>query len=268
MPSREADRAELVRALGYLMEAPTPARDSLWTMFGVEDPPSPADHTELFAMQLVPYASVYMGEEGMIGGDAHERVAGFWRAVGRFPPPEPDHLGHLLGLLAELLDPETGSAGAVMHEHAAQALVDEHLAPWLGPFLLRIGDIGSAAYGVWSELLGDVIDSIAGPPPARFDGSSPGVEASDDLVRFLLAPARSGLIVTRSDLARCARELGLSLRMGERAYALEALLAQDRSAVFAWMADFAKSWCDRLEKFSAWGWPHRAAEMQATLQAG
>jgi sulfite exporter TauE/SafE len=36
----------------------------------------------------------------MLGGAARERVAGFWRAVGLVPPPEPDHLAALLGLAA------------------------------------------------------------------------------------------------------------------------------------------------------------------------
>jgi hypothetical protein len=57
-----------------------------------------------------------------------------------------------------------------------------------------------------------------------------------DFVAQLLAPARSGVLLTRSDLARCARELGLGLRLGERRFALRALLEQDAPATLGWLA--------------------------------
>ena len=36
----------------------------------------------------------------MLGGEARDRIAGFWRALGLVPPPEPDHLAVMLGLYA------------------------------------------------------------------------------------------------------------------------------------------------------------------------
>ena len=53
---------------------------------------------------------VYLGAEGMLGGAARDRVAGFWRALGLVPPAEPDHLAALLGLAAALADASATSA--------------------------------------------------------------------------------------------------------------------------------------------------------------
>ena len=49
-----------------------------------------------------PYASVYLGPDGALGGEGADRAAGFWRASGLTPPAEPDHLTALLALYASL----------------------------------------------------------------------------------------------------------------------------------------------------------------------
>ena len=61
------------------------------------------------------------------------------------------------------------------------------------------------------------------------------VESADGLMAALLAPVRSGMIVTRWDVARAARELGLGLRAGERRFVIKALLDQDSAAVLDWL---------------------------------
>ena len=98
---------EVFRALAALCEPPGPQTGTLAAALGLDGPvPDEAGHTELFLFQLYPYASVYLGPEGQLGGPARDRVAGFWRAVGLTPPAEPDHLAALLGLLAALADAE------------------------------------------------------------------------------------------------------------------------------------------------------------------
>ena len=51
--------------------------------------PTPASYTDVFVLNCPPYASTYLGPEGGIGGDAADRVAGFWRAIAVSPPAEP-----------------------------------------------------------------------------------------------------------------------------------------------------------------------------------
>ncbi|HZD71419.1 MAG TPA: hypothetical protein VFA45_21680, partial [Actinomycetes bacterium] len=78
----------------------------------------------------------------------------------------------------------------------------------------------------------------------------PGQDAGP-LVAALLAPVRSGLVLTRRDLARAAASLGLGLRMGERAFALRAMLGQDPRATLAWLAEEAASWSARHRRDQA-----------------
>ena len=72
---------DLVRSLAVLVEPPVPAHAPLWDALGVAAP-NPADHADLFALQLFPYASVHLGAAGRIGGESRDRIAGFFRAVG------------------------------------------------------------------------------------------------------------------------------------------------------------------------------------------
>lgn len=254
---------ELLRALAAYCEAPTAA-----VAAALELPPlTAAEHTELFGLQLYPYASVYTGAEGMLGGDARDRVAGFWRALGATPPAEPDHLAALLGLHAAL----AGEAGE-RARHARHALLWEHLLSWLPPWLARLGELAPPSCAAWASLLGDVLlaDAVElGPPvrtPLHLRLATPpgGVEA-------LLAPVRSGVILTRTDLGRAARELGLGLRQGERRFILEALVAQEPAAVLDWLAqEAARQAASNRAAPAPWRpaterWMSRAESTAATL---
>jgi hypothetical protein len=209
------------------------------------------DHTELFVHQLPPYASIYLDPQGKIGGDARDRVAGFWRAVGLTPPAEPDHLASLLGLWAGLLERmgEEDKAGQALVAHAAGVLVWEHLASWLTPYLAAFAELAPPPFDRWAQLLAEVVLDALPPEPEYLphtldeDPSPP----DEDLTAFLLAPIRSGLVIARTDLARAARELGLGIRLGERAFALRSLLDQDAPAVLAWLGKEAKCQATRLE---------------------
>jgi hypothetical protein len=55
----------------------------------------------------------------------------------------------------------------------------------------------------------------------------------------LLAPVRSGVIVTRRDLRRGAASLGLGARVGERAFVLRSMFEQDPDRTVRWLADEA-----------------------------
>jgi hypothetical protein len=56
------------------------------------------------------------------------------------------------------------------------------------------------------------------------------------------------MILVRSDLTRAARQLELGLRVGERKYVLESLLAQDARGVLGWLAREAREWGERHRK--------------------
>ena len=244
---------ELLRALAALSEPPGAGHARIAAALDLPAP-SAADHTDLFGLQLVPYASVHLGAEGMIGGEARDRIAGFWRALGLVPPAEPDHLAALLGLYAALADDEraqSAGARAALRRQARAALLHEHLLSWLDPWLAKLAGIAPPAYAAWGELLADALRAEAAalldggePLPAHLRAAPPlappertGGQAFLDA---LLAPARSGLVLVRDDLARAARELGLGARIAERRYVLRHLLAQDPARTLGWLQDEAE----------------------------
>jgi TorA maturation chaperone TorD len=243
---------ELLRALATLSESPGPEQARVAAALELPAPTA-AEHTDLFDLQLVPYASVYLGAEGMIGGEARDRIAGFWRALGLAPPAEPDHLAALLGLYAALGDDERAQdrPRAALRRQARAALLHEHLLSWLDPWLAKLADIAPPAYAAWGELLAA---ALRGEARALLDGDEPPLPAhlraapaleppertgGPAFLDALLSPARSGLVLVRDDLARAAGELGLGARVAERRYVLRHLLAQEPAETLRWLRDEA-----------------------------
>lgn len=268
-------RADLCRSLAVVADAPGPAAARHAEVLGLGRAPTAAEHTKLFTLELHPYASVHLGPEGQLGGVARDRVAGFFRALGAVPPPEPDHLVVLLHAYADLADlderadasapaaaslggaaaseavgtPAAGASPPTRARHARTVLLHEHLASWVPRFAGRAAELAPAPLRAWARLLANVLDAEAerlGDPPmlSAHLREAPALEEAVDegraaFVAALLAPVRSGFVLARTDLARAARDLGLGLRIGERGYALDALVDQDPRGTLSWMADEA-----------------------------
>ncbi|HET9001802.1 MAG TPA: molecular chaperone TorD family protein [bacterium] len=278
--------SELVRALAVLAEPPGSEQARLGRLLGLDGIPDPAEYTEVFALQLYPYASVYLGAEGMLGGDARDRVAGFWRALHRAPPAEPDHLTALLGLYAALGEHARGEPDPprrLMGRLSREAFLWEHLASWLFPYLDKLRDVAPPFYRSWGALLAETLTAEiegAGPPGAlplhlRLAPPlpDPRVDGAEAFTSGLLSPVRSGMVLTRADLARAAHSLELGLRMGERRFILAALLSQDPGGTLGWLAGEALAWVSRHEAHQtvtghvALFWAGRAAATAALLDA-
>ena len=247
--SATTSRWEVFRAVGALAEHPS--RQVAWAL-GIDDDLDPADHTEVFAFHALPYASAYLGGDGMLGGEAAARVAGFWRAVGYTDPQPPDHLAALLGLyagLGESHDVASEPARRKMLDQARQALLWEHLLPWVGVFADVVRMSGVRPWEVWADLIGEVMeeetariatdDGLAVP---RHLAEAPPPIDEDHEIAHLLAPVRSGIVLTRRDLSQAGRAMGLGIRMTGRLPTLEALLGQEPRAISSWLADHARQW--------------------------
>jgi TorA maturation chaperone TorD len=242
-------RAELARLLGTAAAAPGTLTAEHVRLLGLGRAPTAAEHTELFALQVYPYASVHLGPQGKLGGVARDRVAGFLRALQVVPPPEPDHLAVLLDAHAQLIDLDEDGAGPRVRR-ARTVLLHEHLASWAPRLTHRVAELGAEPFRRWAALLDDLVDAeldLLGPPPGppahlreAPDLTGAAGDGAEALVDALLAPVRSGLVLARADLRRAADELGLGLRIGERAYTLTALLQQDAHATLRWIADEAR----------------------------
>jgi len=247
--------AELFRAVALLAEPPSSSHGSVARALELPGEPDDVAYTEVFLFQLYPYASAYLGAEGMLGGEARDRVAGFFRALGLVPPAEPDHLSVLLALYANLSEREAAARDSRSSQalgSARSALLWEHLLSWLPPYLDKLIEIAPPFYRSVGELLREALRAEARALPPRSvlplalreapPLADPRQEGSEAFLASLLAPVRSGLILTRSDLVRAAADLGLGLRAGERRYALKALLGQDAGLVLGWLAERAREW--------------------------
>jgi hypothetical protein len=246
-------QVEVLRALAVLSESPDPAHARVGEALELGRPPPVAEHTEVFGMLVVPYAAVYLGAEGMLGGEAADRVAGFWRAVGHVPPAEPDHLAALLGLyvaLAEAEESEPDPARRALRRRARSALLWEHVLTWVPVYARAVAGAGSPYYAGWAALLTQALAGEAAavdPPgtPAQHLRDAPGLPegaGAKAWAQALLSPVSSGLVLTRRDLAVAAREQGLGLRVGERAFVVRSMLEQDAAATFGWLAGEADRW--------------------------
>jgi TorA maturation chaperone TorD len=246
---------EMFRALGALCEPPDPAHARLAAALRLPAPPNAAAFTEVFVFHLVPYAAPYLSPDGMLGGDTADRVAGFWRALGITPPAEPDHLATLLGLYAALSEQEQATREAARRcalRDARRALLWEHLLTWVPPYTQAISALSSRFHGAWARLLRKALldearwlDAPPTPPlHLREVADLPGI-GSGAFVRAVLAPARSGLVLTRHDLAGAAAAMGMGTRIGGRALILRALISQDQAATYRWLARQAAGWAIR-----------------------
>lgn len=278
---------ELLRALATFAEPPGAETSHLADMLELGGQPSRADYTDLFLLQLPPYASVYVGAEGALGGEARERVAAFWRVLGQTPPPEPDHLALLLALYAWLVEREEEEAQGSCQREARSYLritfLWEHLLSWLPAYLAKLQTIATPAYGVWGKLLSRVLREEAqrgGIAPMlspylreTHPLAHPGTGSLRPLVKGLLTPIQSGIILTRADLVRAGRQLGLGLRVSERHMILITLLQQDGANSLNWLAEEAFAW---RSYHAAWRavsgelavfWEERAGETARLLAA-
>ena len=245
---------DVFRALGALCEPPDPAHAGLAAALGLPAPPDAAAFTDVFVFQLVPYAAPYLSPDGMLGGEAADRVAGFWRALQLTPPAEPDHLAALLGLYAALGERESAEirpdrAGA--WRQARRALLWEHLLTWVPAYAHAMIALSAGFHSAWARLLREALLAEAGvlappqPPPLHLRDVPELPGAGPELVRALLAPARSGLLITRSDLMSAAGASGLGARAGGREFILRTLLDSDPPAISGWLAGHAARWAER-----------------------
>jgi TorA maturation chaperone TorD len=253
---------ELFRALAVLAEPPTEETARVAEALEMGSAPTADEHTELFIFQLYPYASVYLGAEGMMGGEARDRIAGFWRALGGMPPAEADHVSVMLALYARLVELEAEESQAPLRgagwRGARKAFLWEHLLSWLPVYLSKLSEIAPPFYAKWGELLLEALLAEASAlgtqetlplnlreELALFDPRLSVEDAGGEFRQSILTPARFGGILTRADFVRAARKLRIGMRMGERKFILTALFAQDTPGVFDWLIKEAALWQKR-----------------------
>jgi TorA maturation chaperone TorD len=248
---------DLMKALGELAEAPGPEQIRTARLLGLPGEPARAEYTDLFVVQLYPYASVYLSDVGQLGGEVQDHIGGFWRILKQPVPRDPDHVATLFSTYAQLTQRVQNGAEPYLQELARQmrhAFLWEHIISWILPFTARVRELGSATYRGWATLVLDALEAEAvqaGQPALlplhlRKAPPLPAVPHLSELVETLFTPARSGVILTRADITRCARDLGIQTRVAERRYTLTTLFTQEPARVRQWLASEARRQADQI----------------------
>lgn len=278
-------RWELLRALGAALLTPPAQAGAVWEALEI-DTPTGADYTEVVVLGAPPHEAIHLGPEGQLGGEGLDRVAGFWRALGRRPPEDADHLGALLLLYAGLGAAEAAAAAAGDEgvagglRRSREALLHEHLWSWAPAYLVAVGRLDVPALAEWAGLALSVLRvelADAGPAtrlPLALREAPEGVTVGgslDGALDALLAPIRSGLVITHRDLQEGAHRAGVGYRRGERRFALKAMLQQDSDATLVWLIEHTGLWRQLREDLgddatNQW-WLDRVGTTCAALQA-
>lgn len=277
-------RWELLRALAAVVDTSPRRNGAVVQALGLPAL-DPAEHTRAFVLSCPPYASLYLGPEGKLGGVGADRVAGFWRTLGLTPPSEPDHLAALLVLYAELAGAAQEAGGERAREaltRARAALFGEHLWSWAPAYLTAVADLDGGAVPRWAELTRRALRREAreiGPSPVlplalrEAPGPLGATLSPGEILDTVLAPVRGGLLLTHRTLSGLARQAGMGYRAGERRFALGALLEQDPRATLTGLAAEARAWVDRhraafdLDPATAGWWASRAEHTAGVLAA-
>jgi hypothetical protein len=272
---------ELFRSLGAAILTPPPGNSAVCAALDLPIPTG-AEHTDAFVLSAPPHAAIHLGPEGKLGGEGLDRIAGFWRVLGLKPREDADHLGALLMLYAELGEAEekaTGDTRGQLHR-ARAALFHEHIWSWAPGYLRAVNGLGIASVAAWVQLTEQALRAEyadLGPAellPLALRAAPPAMSADDSLdetLDALVAPIRSGVVLTRRDVADCARQIGVGLRRGERRFELKAMLEQDAFATLGWLAAHARRWAERPSAQGAtnypcaW-WAYRAATTARVLE--
>ena len=209
------------------------------------------EHQRVFGQGVFAYESVFRSEEGLRGGDHAQASAWAYGAAGIAPTEDLDGLGAQTRLLGHLLE---------RAPDAAELFFTEHLGVWGPAAVVAVERQGSTLYTALAQLLAEIwmprMPRVNAPPEPREDWLSDPKTSVRDIGVHMLVPSRSGWFLSRADLIRWSKTLGIPCGFGSRTQMLQGLFAGaiEHGQVVRWAAF--------LEEECAW-WGGRYAQMGA-----
>ncbi|MCP4421677.1 MAG: molecular chaperone TorD family protein [Chloroflexi bacterium] len=201
-------------------------------------------HHHLFAFNIFPYEALFLGNDGLLGGDVTQAVTLAYHDAGYVVDTavsSPDHLGCQLDFLAFLAAAEADAWEDELIQVAEhlrtmqQTFLQTHLLRWSIPCLLAIQEQGEPFFAQLAALTLALIlahhDELAktAVSPQNFLPPTKNILARDktgfkEIVRHLLTPAFSGIYLSRHTIGQLARQLELPRGFGNRDQMLMNLL--------------------------------------------
>ena len=205
-----------------------------------------AAYQELFGFNLFPHESVFLGTDGLLGGEISSAVQQMCEQAGYAPPENADHIGSELGLLAWLAGAESdawadnATAIALQLQNRQYVFLESHLLRWLPALVVAIQNhddafFAQAAVVTW-QLVGAHFDALhrqraiptvtpLADPPDLLNNPDTTLKA---FARLFTTPAHCGVWIGRHELATLARNVGVPRGFGGR---LDMFMNLFRSAV-------------------------------------
>ncbi len=234
-----------------------------------------AQHYSQLGHELLPFAGVYLGNDGLVGGGTAGAVLRSAHAVVGIDCPDdpsPDHLGQVLRLMAVLVDAQLDAishgddADARTLRHWQRRVLDEAVLPWMPPLAAALA--GRSA-SLWTRAIEMAIGVLA-----QHRAEDPGLPSivgncgDEDSLELLLdqpgtglttiatmltTPARCGVYLTRGDLAEVARRCELPRGFGTRRGMLEKILrgAAEYDAIPRLVAELDRLMAARGDTYAA-----------------
>ncbi|MDA8384872.1 MAG: molecular chaperone TorD family protein [Actinomycetota bacterium] len=276
----ERARAEVLRACSEVV-ANAGLHSEIRTLFGLEGF-SPADHTEVFALELLPDACIYLSPGAQLGGEPAERLDGFLAAAGIEPIREATSLVKQLVMVADMIDrlleAPPGSGDSAAMEKVLAAFLFEHVLPWAPVYATattrlepRLSSWAGATVGTLAEVAGWLELQSWEMTPSVLDGRVKAAEDASDLVALAASPYLCGTFLTKRILFERAYGVGLAPRIGSRKFIISSLLEQSPAATAVVLREEAEFQGERwAELASAFGvpltsWADSASAFSASL---
>lgn len=262
-----------------------------------------AAYADLFLLNVYPYGTAYTDEWGELNTAESQRVADLFAAHG-YQPPElrevgaPDHLGLCLGFVGHLaLTPSPSPAGRrallplLVGEGWGEGELNQFfktLLTWV-PVCCLAAERDPTAHPFYRALAQVTREwliadsrwqlahrqSISAPhyPPSAIR-HQPDELRLRDVIRFLLAPARCGLFLSRARLGQMALALGTRLPFGSRFEVCEWLFvsAGQNERTTQLLQQFAQEAAEWASAYRAWSsaypaWQPVGAQWLARVEA-
>ena len=200
-----------------------------------------SEHYRVLDRSVPPVESLFLGADGLVGGDIAAQARRDMLADGLrlTPTSSPDHLGlqlawlsHLLGAESDALEDGRADLAEALRERQRRAL-DDHIFRYILPLTEAIGSIESPLYLHLMQALCAVLFDLrrtleAEPtqwslPPIAQPLTHPE-HGLRDIASWLCIPSRAGIYLTLPAIQRIGRELDIPSGFGRRVDCLESLL--------------------------------------------